>query len=153
YNVCGGMQDNYDWCGPSAVRTIGGISNDRWHTVQGGDGFVAILDQKNPRIVYTESQDGNMSRRDRVTGQSKSIRPSPVNTFDETGGGNGYRFHWDTPMQFSAADPNVLLVGGNKLFRSNDRGDTWTALSPDLTTADNRDDQVIMGVRNSADSR
>ena len=67
YNVCGGMQDNYDWCGPSAVRTVGGIANDRWHTVQGGDGFVAILDQKDPRIVYTESQDGNMTRRNRVT--------------------------------------------------------------------------------------
>ncbi|TAK11848.1 MAG: hypothetical protein EPO35_11970 [Acidobacteria bacterium] len=152
YNVCGGMQDNYDWCGPSAVRTIGGISNDRWHTVQGGDGFVAILDQRDSRIVYTESQDGNLTRRNRVTGQSKSIRPSAQNTTDTYGGGN-YRFHWDTPLQFSAADSGTLLVGGNKIFKSTDRGDSWTALSPDLTTADNRDDQMIMGVRNTADSR
>jgi len=152
YNVCGGMQDNYNWCGPTAVRTRGGISNDRWHTVQGGDGFVAILDQTDPRIVYTESQDGNLTRKNQVTGESKSIRPSAVNTTDNNGGGQ-YRFHWDTPLQFSAGNSNVMLVGGNKVFRTTDRGDSWTAISPDLTTADNRDDQMIMGIRNTADSK
>ncbi len=148
YNVCGGMQDNYDWCGPSAVRTVGGISNDRWHTVQGGDGFVAILDRKDPRIVYTESQDGNMTRKNRVNGESKSIRPTPANTTDATGG-VPYRFHWDTPLQFSAADSGTLLAGGNKLFRSTDRGDSWTAISPDLTTNVDRENSMIMGMKNS----
>jgi hypothetical protein len=148
YNVCGGMQDNYDWCGPSAVRTRGGISNDRWHTVQGGDGFVAILDQKDARIVYTESQDGNITRKNRVTGDSKSIRPSPANTTDTQGGG-AYRFHWDTPLQFSAADPSVLIVAGNKVFRSTDRGDSWTAISPDLTQNFDRENSMIMGMKNS----
>lgn len=148
YNVCGGMQDNYNWCGPSAVRTSGGISNDRWHTIQGGDGFVAIPDQNDPRIVYTESQDGNITRKNRVTGQSKSIRPSAANTTDNNGGGT-YRFHWDTPLQFSASGSGALLAGGNKLFRSNDRGDSWIAISPDLTTNADREESMIMGIHNS----
>ena len=149
YNVCGGMQDNYDWCGPSAVRTSGGISNDRWHTVQGGDGFVTIIDQKDSRFVYTESQDGGLTKRNRITGESKSIRPSPANTTDTTPG-TTYRFHWDTPLQFSNADSSTIFVGGNKLFVSKDRGDTWTAISPDLTTGGDREEIMIMGALNSA---
>ena len=148
YNVCGGMQDNYDWCGPSAVRTIGGISNDRWHTVQGGDGFVTIIDQKDSRYVYTESQDGNLTKRNVVTGESKSIRPAAANTTDNNGGGT-YRFHWDTPLQFSANDSGAILVGGNKLFKSTDRGDSWVAISPDLTTNGDREESMIMGMHNS----
>ncbi len=148
YNVCGGMQDNYDWCGPSAVRTRGGISNDKWHTVQGGDGFVTIIDQKDPRYVYTESQDGGLTKRNVVTGESKSIRPAAANTTDANGGGT-YRFHWDTPLQFSAADSSTILVGGNKLFKSTDRGDSWTAVSPDLTTNGDREELMLMGIHNS----
>jgi photosystem II stability/assembly factor-like uncharacterized protein len=148
YNVCGGMQDNYDWCGPSAVRTRGGISNDKWHTVQGGDGFVTIIDQKDSRYVYTESQDGGLTKRNVVTGESKSIRPSPANTTDPKAGG-AYRFHWDTPLQFSADNSGAILVGGNKLFRSTDRGDSWTAISPDLTTNGDREELMLMGMHNS----
>ncbi len=148
YNVCGGMQDNYNWCGPSAVRSSPGITNDRWHTIQGGDGFVAILDQKDSRYVYTESQDGNLTRRNRVSGESRSIRPSAANTTDTTDG-KTYRFHWDTPLQFSAADSGTLLAGGNKLFVSKDRGDSWTAISPDLTTNADREESMIMGMHNS----
>jgi hypothetical protein len=146
YNVCGGMQDNYNWCGPSAVRAAGGITNDRWHQVQGGDGFVTIMDPRDWRVVFTESQDGNLSRRNRLTGEQKGIRPSAANTTDNHGGGQ-YRWHWDTPMQFSVIEPNVLLAAGNKLFRSTDRGDSWTTLSPDLTTNPVRNEQMIMGVR------
>jgi hypothetical protein len=168
YNVCGGMQDNYDWCGPSAVRTANGISNDRWQSIQGGDGFVAIPDQRDGRIVYSETQDGNTMRHNRVTGEAKSIRPSPQNVVNAQvggpncdppapgGGGRGgggpcaaYRFNWDTPMVFSPTDPGVLYIAGNHIFRSTDRGDSWTAVSPDLTSNANRDDVVTMGLKGS----
>ena len=69
------MQDNYDWCGPSAVRGAAGIAGYHWATMQGGDGFVALQDPNDFRIAYSESQDGNMVRIDRVTGETVSIRP------------------------------------------------------------------------------
>ena len=154
YSVCGGMQDNYDWCGPSAVRTRNGISNDRWQSIQGGDGFVAIIDQRDSRIVYSETQDGNTMRHNKVTGESKSIRPASQNVVnaqpgDGVPGPGAYRFNWDTPMVFSPTDPGVLYIAGNKVFRSLDRGDSWTAVSPDLTTNANRNDVVTMGVKGS----
>ncbi len=75
FHVCGGMQDNYVWCGPSAVRGVAGIANYQWTTMQGGDGFMALQDPADFRIAYSESQDGNMVRIDRVTNETMSIRP------------------------------------------------------------------------------
>jgi photosystem II stability/assembly factor-like uncharacterized protein len=148
YNVCGGMQDNYDWCGPSASRHGNGIMNYDWFTVQGGDGFVAFPDLRDSRIIYSESQDGNITRKNKITGESKSIRPTPANVTNSTPG-EAYRFHWDTPMILSPNDPGTLLVGANKLFKSTDRGDSWVALSPDLTSNANRDTIVTMGLKGS----
>ena len=147
YNVCGGMQDNYNWCGPSASRHNRGIFNYDWFNIQGGDGFVAIPDLRDSRIIYTESQGGNMIRRDKVTGESKSIRPSPQNVTNYTPGDN-YRFFWDSPMIYST-ETGALLVAANKLFKSTDRGDSWTVISPDLTQRVNRDTIVTMGVKGS----
>ena len=148
YNVCGGMQDNYNWCGPSASRHKRGIFNYDWFQIQGGDGFVAIPDLRDSRIIYTESQDGNMIRRNKITGESKSIRPTP-RTSRLRRRRRDYRFHWDSPMIFSPDDPGVLLVAANRVFKSTDRGDSWTAISPDLTTNGNRDNIVTMGLKGS----
>jgi len=144
FNVCGGMQDNYDWCGPSQVRGVAGIANHQWTTIQGGDGFVALQDPTDYRIVYTESQDGNMTRYDRVTGESINIRPQPAP------GEPALRWQWDTPLTMSPHDPRVIYAPANKVFRSADRGLTFTAISPDLTGGANRDDIVTMGVKGSA---
>src|SRR6185503_15907079 len=129
YNVCGGMQDNYDWCGPSASRHGNGIMNYDWFTVQGGDGFVAIPDRRDSKWIITESQDGNISRKNKITGESKNIRPNAQNTTPAPKQGENFRFEWDTPIMFSPHDPSMLMVGGNKLFISHDRGDSWTAVS------------------------
>ena len=149
YNVCGGMQDNYDWCGPSTSRFRAGIMNYDWVKVQGGDGFVSLPDLRDSRIVYTESQDGNITRRNKVTGESKSIRPTPLNVSPAPDSGESYRFHWDTPMILSPNDPGILLVAANRVFKSTDRGDSWTVISPDLTTKADRDTIVTMGLKGS----
>ena len=99
YNICGGMQDNYNWCGPSQVRGSVGIANFHWRTLQGGDGFVVLQDPADYRIAYSESQDGNIVRVDRVTGETISVRPIAAP------GEPPARFHWDTPLALSPTIP------------------------------------------------
>lgn len=149
FNICGGMQDNYNWCGPSASRHGAGIYNYDWFQILGGDGFVALPDHRDSRIVYTESQDGNLIRRNTVTGESRSIRPNAQNVTPAPAAGEAFRFHWDTPLIRSPHDPGVLYVGANRVFRTNDRGDSWAMISPDLTRNQNRNDLITMGVKNS----
>jgi photosystem II stability/assembly factor-like uncharacterized protein len=149
YNVCGGMQDNDAWCGPSAVRTQRGITPERWIRTQIGDGMVVLADLIDPRISYGETQDGSMQRHNNVTGESKTIRPSAANVTPAPAAGETYRFNWDSPLILSPNDPRVLLAAGNKVFRSTDRGDSWAVISPDLTSNANRDDLTIMGVKDS----
>lgn len=143
FNICGGMQDNYNWCGPSAVRSSAGIGNHEWNTLLGGDGFVVLQDPTDYRIAFTESQDGNLVRVDRVTFETMSIRPQPAP------GEPAYRWHWDTPLMFSPHDSKILYVAANKVFRSTDRGLSWTAMSDDLTDNQSRDEIVTMGVKGS----
>ncbi len=143
YNICGGMQDNYSWCGPSAVRGAVGIAGFNWATMQGGDGFVALQDPTDYRIAYSESQDGNMVRIDRVTGETISIRPQ-ANTGDDA-----LRWNWDTPLVMSPHDPKIIYAAANKVFRSANRGLNWETQGSDLTGNAKRDDIVTMGVKGS----
>ncbi|MDQ6799656.1 MAG: hypothetical protein M3041_02340, partial [Acidobacteriota bacterium] len=138
YHICGGLQDNNAWCGPSATMDTHGIANSDWVTTSGGDGFYALIDPADPMIVYSESQDGNIQRRDLRTHESRSIRPPAPE-------GERYRFQWNSPLVISAFDPHTLYYGGNYLFKSTDRGDNWTRLGNDLTNGQERDKLPIMG--------
>ena len=139
YHICGGLQDNGSWCGPSQSLTRDGITNEDWNVIHGGDGFYAAIDPVEPWIVYTESQDGYIDRRDLRTGQQRSIRPEAKN------GEGHYRFQWNSPVAVSAYNHTTVYYGGNYLFKSMDRGDTWTPLGGDLTTGVDRNKLQIFG--------
>ena len=140
YRVCGGLQDNYSWCGPSGSLQTQGIANDEWINVGGGDGFDTKLDPNDPNLVYTESQDGNLLRRDLRTGESRSLRP-----LEDNDKAPRYRFQWNSPLVMSSHDSKTLYYGGNYLFKSTNRGDSWTRLGPDLTTGVDRNSLPILG--------
>jgi photosystem II stability/assembly factor-like uncharacterized protein len=166
YYVYIGLQDNGSWGGPSATRSSNGILNSDWFGIGGGDGFQTAVDPTDYNIVYTESQDGNTSRYDLRTGRVQSIRPRAAGAgrggrggaAGGAGGGRGgltpnvlnagatdqYRFNWNTPFQLSPHNPSIVWLGGNRLFKSLNRGDTWTA-SADLTKQIDRNALAIMG--------
>jgi len=154
FTVCGGLQDNGEWCVPSAVRDRNGIANrDSWN-IGGGDGFYVRFDRSNENFAYAESQDGNAARVNLTTLERTTTRP---------GGGRGggaappegaepaqtpatqARFNWDTPIEVSHFDPHVVYMGAQMLYRSSDNGATWTAISPDLTTGIDPATLPIMG--------
>jgi photosystem II stability/assembly factor-like uncharacterized protein len=139
YTICGGLQDTHSWCGPSATRYHAGITNDDWHQINFGDGMYAQIDPTDPDTVYTESQGGNIVRFNRKTGDRKNIKPHPA------AGEAAYRFNWTAPILVSPHDPKKIYLGGNRVFTSPDRGDTWTA-SADLTRNEDREKFPLMGV-------
>jgi hypothetical protein len=140
YRVCGGLQNNYSWCGPSDCLITQGIANDEWINIGGGDGFDTKMDPNDSNIVYTESQDGGLLRRDLRTGESRSLRPQEDNDKAPR-----YRFQWNSPLVLSSHYPKTIYYGGNHLFKSTNRGDTWQRLGADLTTGIERDKQPILG--------
>lgn len=147
YWVCGGLQDNNAWCGPSAVRNNTGPINADWFTVAGGDGFYTRQDPADYNIVYGESQDGNMTRHDFRNGTQINIRPrfsSPANQGGFFPGGPGniinqpkddpaLRYYWNAPFEISPFNPNKIYMGAQFFFYSTDRGNTWTMNPEDLT--------------------
>ena len=139
YYIYGGLQDNGTWGGPSANWYSLGITNDEWIVVGGGDGFYAEVDPQDFNTIYVESQDGNISRFDLKSGERKSIRPEPEDQKEI------YKFNWNSPILISPHNPKMVYYGGNRLFWSRDRGDSWEA-SADLTTQQDRDKLPIMGI-------
>jgi photosystem II stability/assembly factor-like uncharacterized protein len=147
YHVCGGLQDNYSWCGPSQTVQQEGIGNGDWISVSGGDGFYARIDPKDADIIYSESQDGNVQRRNLKTGESRSIRPEEDNDKAPR-----YRFQWNSPLMISAYNNKTIYYGGNYLFKSTDQGDNWERLGPDLTNNVDRNTLQILGRGIDADT-
>jgi photosystem II stability/assembly factor-like uncharacterized protein len=139
YNVAGGLQDNYSLWGPSRTRSEHGILNQDWIVTQGGDGFVSRLDPEDPNTIYSESQHGGMVRTDRRTGQRIDIQPST-----EPGEAPA-RWNWDTPIIISPFSHTRLYTGSQRLYRSDDRGNAWKAISGDLSRQIPRNLQPVMG--------
>ena len=132
FRVFGGTQDNGTWGGPNTSRDRRGIHPIEWFTVGGGDGFYAQVDPRDPKTVYAESQFGAIYRRNLDSGTSARIRPAKPEGAEE----DSLRFNWNSPILMSAHNPEVIYFGGNRLFKSFNRGDTWAVHSPDLTTKD-----------------
>ena len=139
YNVVGGTQDNNTQYGPTATNRIQGITNRDWRVIIGGDGHDCAIDPKDPNIIYGESQQGYLRRFDRRTGQTTDIRPQPA------AGETHLRFNWDSPVEISFHDHKRLYFGSKKLHRSDDRGNSWKAISPDLSRNVNRMKLPILG--------
>ncbi len=139
YNVYGGTQDNNSMVGPSQSLKRGGASNDDWTVTLGGDGFWIDTDPNNPDIIYTEYQYGNLSRFDKKSGERVSIKPI------ERKGEEAYKWNWNAPMFVSKHAPTRLYHAANKIFRTDDRGDSWQVISDDLTTRTDRNSWPVMG--------
>jgi photosystem II stability/assembly factor-like uncharacterized protein len=140
YNLCGGLQDNGHWCGPS--RTLSGQGNRKnaWVTVSGGDGFFAVPDLKEPWLVYTASQGGNIVVTDLRTGDQRSIHPYPnrVGSAGDSLAEHKYRFNWNAAIAIDPSDSRTVYFGGNVLFRTRNYGQSWDVVSPDLSTNDKK---------------
>ncbi len=121
YTVAGGLQDNGSWVGPSATRRRQGIPGDAWIYANGGDGFQCAIDPDDATLVYSESQNGALARFDLDSGTRADIRPP------------GKRFCWNTPFLLSPHNSRTLWCGGEQLFKSVNRGDDWTSVSPELS--------------------
>jgi photosystem II stability/assembly factor-like uncharacterized protein len=139
YNIYGGTQDNSTLGGPSRSKAAQGSTNSEWFVVTGGDGFVSRIDPTDPNIVYGESQYGGVVRLDRRTSERVQIRPA------EDRGESALRFNWETPFIISPHSPTRLYFGASRLFRSDDRGNTWKPISPDLTRQTDRNTLPVMG--------
>ncbi len=129
YNVYGGLQDNGSWGGPSRVRNDRGPINEDWFRVGGGDGFIVFVDPEDPNLVYYESQNGFIARRDLRTGESAFLRPSPPKE-------KKYRWNWKTPFLLSHHNPKIYYAAGNYVFKSLYKGDNLEPISDEITLTD-----------------
>jgi photosystem II stability/assembly factor-like uncharacterized protein len=139
YNVYGGTQDNFTQGGPSRTDNVNGIRNSDWFITLFSDGHQPAVDPTNPDIVYSEWQQGNLVRFDRKTGEIIYIQPQPE------AGEIRDRFNWDSPILISPHNPATLYFAGERVWRSNDRGDSWTPISGDLSHGKDRLKEPMMG--------
>ena len=139
YNVYGGTQDNNSMGGPSRTTSLAGITNDDWFVTVGGDGYEVQVDPIDPNIVYTQWQYGGLVRHDRRSGELTDIKPR------QAPGDPPIVWNWDSPLLLSAHSNTRLYFAGDRLFRSDDRGDSWTTISGDLSRGIDRDQLEIMG--------
>jgi len=139
YNVFGGAQDNFAFGGPSRTRNASGIVNSDWWVTQGGDGFRTQVDPEDPNTIYAELQNGNLVRDDKPTGQRIAITPEVGRNEDPL------RWNWDAPFIISPHSHTRLYFAADKLFRSDDRGDSWKVISGQLSRGLDRDKLQVMG--------
>ena len=145
YSLCGGLQDNSAWCGLSSNLGGRGVSGADWYTVTGGDGEYAAFAPSDPNIIYVDSQNGSISRLDRRTHISRSIRPYLPGVEEMKTADLKYRFNWTSPIAVSETNPDEVYLGGNVVFNTTDGGKTWAPISPDLTRNDKSKQDVAGG--------
>ena len=138
YNIFGGTQDNNSLGGPSQTINTRGIINEDWYVTNGGDGFESAIDPEDPNTVYAQAQYGWLVRFNKQTGEKTPIQPQPGY------GEAAYRWNWDAPLIISPHNSQTLYFAANKVFKSTDRGDTWTTISGDLSRQLDRNTLPIM---------
>ncbi|HEY3739404.1 MAG TPA: glycosyl hydrolase [Bryobacteraceae bacterium] len=144
--VYGGTQDNASVGGPTRTKSSAGILSSDWFITVFGDGFTSKVDPEDPNTIYAEWQQGGLVRYDKRTGEHVGIKPQ------EGKGEEGYRWNWDSPLMVSPHSHTRIYFGANKLFRSDNRGDSWKVVSPDLTREIDRDKLPVFGKIQNADA-
>jgi photosystem II stability/assembly factor-like uncharacterized protein len=139
YFVYGGTQDNNSMGGPSRTNNAAGIVNSDWYITNGGDGFESQVDYVDPNIVYAQAQYGWLVRYDKKSGETVGIQPQPKK------GEAAYRWNWDAPLLISPHNHKTLYFCANIVFKSEDRGNSWKAISPDLSRQIDRNKLPVMG--------
>ena len=139
YNVCGGTQDNNSLCAPSRTQVVHGIANADWTIILGGDGYKSQSDPRDPNLIYTQYQYGGLARYDRRTQERLYITPKPPS------GVAKYKWNWNTPLLISPHNADRIYYAAEYVFRSDDRGDSWQIISPDLTRQIDRNALEVMG--------
>lgn len=139
YNVYGGTQDNSTLYGPSQTISRHGITNADWNLALGGDGFQARIDPEDPNTVYCQSQYAGIVRYDKASGHRTELQPQVSSEEDPL------RWHWDSPLIISPHNSKRIYFAAQKLFQSDDRGDTWKAISGDLSRGEDRNERKMMG--------